>query len=80
MVGYIAFIWSLFGSIVQQKDPKTGEVEGLSYSFNLCEAVATWEQVIIFTCLLQLLIFFHKPSLSHWRNSYIKACAIFLLS
>ncbi|CAH9088488.1 unnamed protein product [Cuscuta europaea] len=27
------------------KDPKTGELEGLSYPINLCEAVATWEQV-----------------------------------
>ncbi|CAH9147097.1 unnamed protein product [Cuscuta epithymum] len=27
------------------KDPKTGELEGLSYAINLCEAVATWEQV-----------------------------------
>lgn len=26
------------------KDPKTGELEGLSFEFNLCEAVATWEQ------------------------------------
>lgn len=26
------------------RDPKTGEPEGLSFSFNLCEAVATWEQ------------------------------------
>ncbi|XP_075488360.1 sialyltransferase-like protein 2 isoform X2 [Primulina tabacum] len=27
------------------KDPKTGELEGLSFDFDLCEAVATWEQV-----------------------------------
>ncbi|CAL9095207.1 unnamed protein product [Musa acuminata var. zebrina] len=27
------------------RDPKTGELEGLSFDFNLCEAVATWEQV-----------------------------------
>uniref|UniRef100_A0A0E0G079 NB-ARC domain-containing protein n=1 Tax=Oryza nivara TaxID=4536 RepID=A0A0E0G079_ORYNI len=26
------------------KDPKTGEPEGLSFEFNLCEAVASWEQ------------------------------------
>ncbi|XP_052176100.1 sialyltransferase-like protein 4 isoform X2 [Diospyros lotus] len=26
-------------------DPKTGEPEGLSFNLNLCEAVATWEQV-----------------------------------
>lgn len=28
-----------------QRDPKTGELEGLSFDFNLCEAVATWERV-----------------------------------
>lgn len=28
-----------------QNDPKTGAAEGLSHDFNLCEAVATWEQV-----------------------------------
>ncbi|KAF7124479.1 hypothetical protein RHSIM_Rhsim12G0179900 [Rhododendron simsii] len=27
------------------RDPKTGEPEGLSFSYNLCEALATWEQV-----------------------------------
>ncbi|XP_051135877.1 sialyltransferase-like protein 2 isoform X2 [Andrographis paniculata] len=32
-------------TIPKWKDPKTGELEGLSYGFNLCEAVATWEQV-----------------------------------
>lgn len=31
----------------EQKDPKTGELEGLSFNLNLCEAVATWEQVSI---------------------------------
>ncbi|XP_074375556.1 sialyltransferase-like protein 2 isoform X2 [Apium graveolens] len=31
---------------------KMGEVEGLSYSFNLCEAVATWEQVRNSTTIL----------------------------
>lgn len=31
--------------IMEQKDPKTGELEGVSYDFNICEAVATWEQV-----------------------------------
>ncbi|RLN07308.1 sialyltransferase-like protein 4 [Panicum miliaceum] len=25
-------------------DPNTGQVEGLSFEFNLCEAVASWEQ------------------------------------
>ncbi|PPD92966.1 hypothetical protein GOBAR_DD10102 [Gossypium barbadense] len=34
------------------KDPKTGEVEGLSFEFNLCEAVATWEQVRNSTTIL----------------------------
>ncbi|XP_038709244.1 sialyltransferase-like protein 2 [Tripterygium wilfordii] len=34
------------------KDPKTGEVEGLSFDFNLCEAVATWEQVRNSTTIL----------------------------
>lgn len=28
-----------------KRDPKSGELEGLSYVFNLCEALATWEQV-----------------------------------
>ncbi|KAL6575530.1 Sialyltransferase-like protein 2 [Orobanche hederae] len=32
-------------TISKWKDPKTGELEGLSFDFNLCEAVATWEQV-----------------------------------
>lgn len=32
-------------SMLQQKDPKTGELEGLSFDFDLCEAVAAWEQV-----------------------------------
>ncbi|KAL5197730.1 hypothetical protein ABZP36_001242 [Zizania latifolia] len=27
-----------------EKDPKTGEAEVLSFEFNLCEAVASWEQ------------------------------------
>lgn len=34
-----------FWFIYNQKDPKTGELEGVSYDFNICEAVATWEQV-----------------------------------
>nr|XP_027126735.1 sialyltransferase-like protein 2 isoform X1 [Coffea arabica] len=34
------------------KDPKTGELEGLSFEFNLCEAVATWEQVRNSTTIL----------------------------
>ncbi|XP_050257200.1 sialyltransferase-like protein 2 [Quercus robur] len=32
-------------TIPKWKDPKTGELEGLSFDFDLCEAVATWEQV-----------------------------------
>ncbi|BAF07608.1 sialyltransferase-like protein 4 [Oryza sativa Japonica Group] len=34
------------------KDPKTGEPEGLSFEFNLCEAVASWEQVRNSTTIL----------------------------
>lgn len=33
-------------------DPKTGEAEGLSFTFNLCEAVATWELVRNSTTIL----------------------------
>lgn len=37
--------------LCNQKDPKTGELEGLSFEFNLCEAVATWQQVsFVFLC------------------------------
>ncbi|XP_010426379.1 PREDICTED: sialyltransferase-like protein 2 isoform X1 [Camelina sativa] len=32
-------------TVPKWKDPKSGELEGLSYEFDLCEAVATWEQV-----------------------------------
>ncbi|XP_074278386.1 sialyltransferase-like protein 2 [Silene latifolia] len=32
-------------TISKWSDPKSGELEGLSHEFNLCEAVATWEQV-----------------------------------
>nr|CAD1840768.1 unnamed protein product [Ananas comosus var. bracteatus] len=35
-----------------QRDPKTGELESLSFDFNLCEAVATWEQVRNSTTIL----------------------------
>lgn len=31
-------------TVPKWKDPKTGELEGLSFKLNLCEAVATWEQ------------------------------------
>ncbi|XP_039135410.1 LOW QUALITY PROTEIN: sialyltransferase-like protein 2 [Dioscorea cayenensis subsp. rotundata] len=34
------------------KDPKTGELEGLSFDFDLCEAVAAWEQVRNSTTIL----------------------------
>ncbi|CAN6451044.1 unnamed protein product [Victoria cruziana] len=34
------------------RDPKSGELEGLSYVFNLCEALATWEQVRNSTTIL----------------------------
>ncbi|PQQ18098.1 sialyltransferase-like protein 2 [Prunus yedoensis var. nudiflora] len=39
-------------TIPKWKDTKTGELEGLSYEFNLCEAVATWEQVRNSTTIL----------------------------
>ncbi|KAJ3693950.1 hypothetical protein LUZ60_009430 [Juncus effusus] len=34
------------------RDPKSGNMEGLSFEFNLCEAVATWEQVRNSTTIL----------------------------
>ncbi|XP_022770848.1 sialyltransferase-like protein 2 isoform X1 [Durio zibethinus] len=34
------------------RDPKTGELEGLLFEFNLCEEVATWEQVRNSTTIL----------------------------
>ncbi|ONK74195.1 uncharacterized protein A4U43_C03F3780 [Asparagus officinalis] len=34
------------------RDPKSGELEGLSFDFNLCEAVATWGQVRNSTTIL----------------------------
>lgn len=39
-------------TVPKWKDPKTKEIEGLSYDFNLCEAVATWEQVRNSTTIL----------------------------
>ncbi|TQD82659.1 hypothetical protein C1H46_031772 [Malus baccata] len=39
-------------TIPKWKDTKTGELEGLSYEFDLCEAVATWEQVRNSTTIL----------------------------
>ncbi|KAF6138015.1 hypothetical protein GIB67_041888 [Kingdonia uniflora] len=34
------------------RDPKSGELEGLAFDFNLCEAVATWELVRNSTTIL----------------------------
>ncbi|KAK3042511.1 hypothetical protein RJ639_000235 [Escallonia herrerae] len=39
-------------TIPKWKDPKTGELEGLSFELNLCEAIATWEQVRNSTTIL----------------------------
>ncbi|BAT72655.1 hypothetical protein LR48_Vigan05g101000 [Vigna angularis] len=39
-------------TIPKWKDPKTGELEALSFDFNLCEAVASWEQVRNSTTIL----------------------------
>lgn len=39
-------------TVPKWKDPKTGELEGLAFEFNLCEAVATWEQVRNSTTIL----------------------------
>ncbi|KAG4999326.1 hypothetical protein JHK87_020398 [Glycine soja] len=39
-------------TIPKWKDPKTGELEALSFDLNLCEAVATWEQVRNSTTIL----------------------------
>ncbi|WVZ78150.1 hypothetical protein U9M48_025909 [Paspalum notatum var. saurae] len=39
-------------TVSKWEDPKTGEVEGLSFEFNLCEAVASWEQVRNSTTIL----------------------------
>ncbi|KAK9120186.1 hypothetical protein Scep_018279 [Stephania cephalantha] len=39
-------------TVPKWKDPKTGELEGLSFDFDLCEAVATWEQVRNSTTIL----------------------------
>ncbi|PIA59025.1 hypothetical protein AQUCO_00400108v1 [Aquilegia coerulea] len=39
-------------TIPKWKDPKSGQLEGLLYDFNLCEAVATWEQVRNSTTIL----------------------------
>ncbi|KAG0458923.1 hypothetical protein HPP92_022051 [Vanilla planifolia] len=40
------------GTVSKWKDPKTGELEGLAFEFNICEAVATWEQVRNSTTIL----------------------------
>ncbi|GAB4845785.1 Sialyltransferase-like protein 2 [Ancistrocladus abbreviatus] len=39
-------------TIPKWKDPNTGELEGLSFEFNLCEAVAMWEEVRNSTTIL----------------------------
>nr|CAD1840796.1 unnamed protein product [Ananas comosus var. bracteatus] len=39
-------------TVPKWRDPKTGELESLSFDFNLCEAVATWEQVRNSTTIL----------------------------
>ncbi|EXB54916.1 CMP-N-acetylneuraminate-beta-galactosamide-alpha-2, 3-sialyltransferase 2 [Morus notabilis] len=39
-------------TIPKWRDPKTGELEGVSYDFNICEAVATWEPVRNSTTIL----------------------------
>ncbi|KAK9117661.1 hypothetical protein Sjap_016608 [Stephania japonica] len=39
-------------TVPKWKDPKTGELEGLFFDFDLCEAVATWEQVRNSTTIL----------------------------
>ncbi|KAL2465509.1 Glycosyltransferase family 29 (sialyltransferase) family protein [Abeliophyllum distichum] len=39
-------------TVPKWRDPKTRELEGLSFDFNLCEAVATWEQVRNSTTIL----------------------------
>ncbi|KAK4778843.1 hypothetical protein SAY86_006371 [Trapa natans] len=39
-------------TVSKWKDPKTGELEDLSFDFNLCEALATWEQVRNSTTIL----------------------------
>lgn len=45
MILYGNSIWHGFCLKFIQKDPKTGELEGLTFEFNLCEAVVTWERV-----------------------------------
>lgn len=32
-------------TVPKWKDPKTGQLEGLSYNFNLCETLVLWEQI-----------------------------------
>ncbi|XP_062169955.1 sialyltransferase-like protein 2 [Alnus glutinosa] len=41
-------------TVPKWRDPKTRELEGLSFNFNLCEAVATWEQVRNITTILTM--------------------------
>ncbi|KAI9177777.1 hypothetical protein LWI28_019169 [Acer negundo] len=39
-------------TVPKWKDPNSGELEGLSFEFDLCEAVATWERVRNSTTIL----------------------------
>ncbi|XP_065872707.1 sialyltransferase-like protein 2 isoform X2 [Euphorbia lathyris] len=39
-------------TVPKWRDPNTGELERLSFEFNICEAVATWEQVRNSTTIL----------------------------
>lgn len=55
--------------VQQQKDPKSGELEGLSYEFDLCEAVATWEQVGVAESLFKVSV--HKIGYSLYSDGLI---------
>ncbi|KAI3967925.1 hypothetical protein MKX01_027108 [Papaver californicum] len=50
------------------KDPKTGKLEELSYEFDLCEAVAKWEQVRNSTTILTKEFIDSLPK--EWRKNY----------
>nr|DAD30448.1 TPA_asm: hypothetical protein HUJ06_009299 [Nelumbo nucifera] len=39
-------------TVPKWRDPKTGELEGLSFDFNLCEAISIWERVRNSTTIL----------------------------
>uniref|UniRef100_A0A7N2MKZ0 Sialyltransferase-like protein 2 n=1 Tax=Quercus lobata TaxID=97700 RepID=A0A7N2MKZ0_QUELO len=53
-------------TIPKWKDPKTGELEGLSFDFDLCEAVATWEQDVLVCFTVDLL---YSELITQVRNS-----------